>query len=308
MVDDLKLEIPFDPPPEFREKVTYPFEMNGMVFNPSFNANGDVIHYSAQLDNLFVKLIAGKLLVMNSWHKFYKGNNYSEFSWQEMQDCMMVLEDYFGEDFWGSRVSKLTVALNIVCDAGKFVDRLISYKGNPMEPMRPRNSRKVYGKRYASTYYNIKVYDKQFEVIKDSRINIPPTFRIEKEMKLSYFQKRKKSPIPIFTPRDLKEPTTLGFLGLELQETVYSFGFDYGINPMATQDFKDASVVVFMSNPELQNVLKKKSNYRTFKSYEARMEELRLEFKVENYKEMLTEKVTKKMLEYHESIWAKKSM
>lgn len=308
MVDDLKLEIPFDPPPEFREKVTYPFEMNGMVFNPAFNSKGDVIHYFAHLENLFVKLIAGKLLVMNSWHKFYKGNNYSEFSWLEMQDCMQVLESYFEEEFWNSRITKLTVGINLACEAQKFIDRLISYKGSPMEPMRPRNSRIIYGKRYVSSYYNIKVYDKQFEVSKESRLNIPGTLRIEKEMNMTYFQKRKQNPILIFSPRDLKEPTSLGFLGFELQETVYSLGFDYGINPMATQDFKDASVVVFMSNPELQNVLKKKSNYRTYKSYEARMEELRVEFKVENYKEMLTEKVGKKMLEYHESIWAEKSM
>lgn len=308
MVDDLKLEIPINPPDEFKGKVSYPFEFNGMIFKPSFNANGEVIHYSAQLDNLFVKLIGAKLLVMNSWHKFYKGNNYSEFSWLEMQDCMKVLEDYFGEEFWDSRISKLTVGLNIVCDAGKFVERLISYKGNPMEPMRPRNSRAIYGKRFASTYYNVKVYDKQFEVLKDSRIHIPNTLRVEKEMNMNYFQGRKQNPILIFSPRDLREPTSLWFLGYELHETVHSLGFDYGIDPMSTEDFKDASVVVFMSNPEFQKVLKKKSNYRTYKSYEARMEELRREFNVENYKEMLSVIVEEKLQEYDESIWVKKSM
>ncbi|MGY6521411.1 MAG: hypothetical protein ACXIUD_06765 [Mongoliitalea sp.] len=303
MVDDLKFEIPFDPPLEFREKVSYPFEHVGLIFSPEFNRNGDVIHYAAQLKNLFIKMTASKLIVMNSWHKFYKGNNYSEFIWDELQECMRVLEGYFGEYFWDSRITKMTVGLNFNCDVAKFVDSLISYKGKPMEPMRPRDSRKIYGKRFVSSYFNLKVYDKQFEVLKDNRIHIPPTLRVEKEMKLTYFQKRKQNPILIFSPRDLKEPTVLDYIRFELQETIFSFGFDYGIDPMMTKDFKDASVVIFMSNPEFQKVLKKKSNYRTSKSYEARMEELRSEFEFENLREILIGMVEEKIKGYEECLW-----
>ncbi|WP_375585937.1 hypothetical protein [Cyclobacterium xiamenense] len=53
------------------------------------------------------------------------------------------------------------------------------------------------------------------------------------------------------------------------------------------KDFHDASVIVFMSNPDYRKVLKKKSNYRTYKSYEKRLQELREEFEVEDYNEKL---------------------
>ncbi len=174
-----------------------------MVFNPEFNYRGDVISYSAHLENLYIKMISDKLLVMNSWHKFYKVNNYSDFTWEELQDCMQTLSQYFGEGFWNARITKLTTAVNLTCNTEIMIDRLISFKGNPMEPMRPSNSSKVYGKRYASTHYNIKVYNKQFEVKKDARIEIVPTLRIEKEMRMPYFQKRRQNPIHIFSPMDL---------------------------------------------------------------------------------------------------------
>lgn len=287
MVDDVKLEIPFDPPEEFKQKVPFPFELNGILFKPEFNKNGDVISYSAKLENLYVKLVSGKIILMNSWHKFFHGNNYSDFCWEEIQVCMQTLSTVFGDVFWKSRITKLTAGVNLQCNPKTIIERLISFKGNPMEPMRPRNSRSVYGKRFASTHYNVKVYDKQFEVKRNARMDILPTLRIEKEMRMPYFQKRKSNPVPIYTPGDLKNPNAATFLSYELFAVIFSLGFDYGISPMVMKDFHDASVVIFMSNPQYRKVLKKKSNYRTYKSYEKRLLELQEEFKVENYNEVL---------------------
>ena len=295
MVDDVKIEIPFEPPEEFRQKVTYPFELNGVVFSPDFNKNGDVISYSGQISNLYVKMVSGKLILMNSWHKFLHENNYSDFYWKEIHDVMQLLSEVFGEGFWKSRITRLTAAVNLQCDPKTIVERLITFKGNPMEPMRPRNSRSVYGKRFASTHYNVKVYDKQFEVKRDARIDILPTLRVEKEMRMPYFQKRRNNPVPIYTPGDLISPNAASLLAYELSAVVLSLGFDYGISPMAMKDFHDASVVIVMSNPEYRKVLKKKSNYRTNKSYEKRLLELREEFKVEDYNEVLFTLVNQKV-------------
>lgn len=287
MVDDLKIEIAIEPPFEFKEKVTYPFECYGVVFSPDFNKSGDVISYTSRFDNLFVKMISGKLFVMNSWHKFFHGNNFSDFSWQNIQDCLHKLEGKLGDDFWKARITKLSTSVNLEYAAEGVLERLISYKGNPMEPMRPRNSRSVYGKRFVSTHYNVKIYDKAFEISKDERISISPTLRIEKEMKMPYFQKRRKNPIQIYTPSDLLNPSSFEYLRFELFEIVWSLEFEYGIDPMKVQDFHDATVVVFMGDPEYKKVLKKKSNYRTYKSHEKRYEELRNEFKMENFNEIL---------------------
>lgn len=287
MVDDLKIEIPIEPPLGYKEKVTYPFIMNGIVFSPEFNKNGDVVSYSGHWKNLFIKMISGKLLVMNSWHKFYQGGNYSDFTWEDLQACMGSLAEIFGDGFWKSRIAKLTVSINLAIDAEQVVSRLISFDGNPMEPMRPRNSRSVYGKRFASANYNVKVYNKGFEIDRVEKFEIPQTLRIEKEMKMPYFQKRRKNPIKIYTPSDLLDPSSFDLLAFELFSVVWSLGFDYGIDPMAVQDFHDATVVVFMGDPDYKKVLKKKSNYRTYKNHERRYEELRNEFKVENYNEIL---------------------
>lgn len=287
MVDDVKMEIPFYPPEAFRQKVPFPFELNGLIFRPEFNKNGDVVSYSCQLENLYIKLISGKLILMNSLHKFWHGNNHSDFYWEEIQNCLQSLGEAFGEGFWKSRITRLTAAVNLPCDPKTIIERLISYNGNPMEPMRPRDGRAVYGKRFTSTHYGIKVYDKQFEVKKDTRVSILPVLRIEKEMKMPYFQKRKRNPVPIYTSVDLTNPHSATLLAHELNEVVFSLGFDYGISPMAMKDFHDASVVIFMSNPEYRKVLKRKSNYRTNKGYEKRLQDLREEFGVEDYKEKL---------------------
>src|SRR5690606_33704186 len=108
--------------------------MNGIVFNPEFNKNGDVVSYSGYCKNLFIKMISGKLLVMNSWHKFYHGGNYSDFTWDELQECMDIFAAIFGDEFWKSRITKLTVSVNLSIDADHVISRLISYDGNPMEP------------------------------------------------------------------------------------------------------------------------------------------------------------------------------
>ncbi|MGM0944923.1 MAG: hypothetical protein ACQEW9_07035 [Bacteroidota bacterium] len=308
MVDDLKIEIPIEPPMEFKKKVTHPFQLNGFVFSPDFNKNGDVVSYSGHCRNLFVKMISGKLLVMNSWHKFYHGENYSDFTWLELQVCMETLAEVFGEEFWKSRITKLTVSINLSIDAEQVMSRLISFDGIPMEPMRPRTSRLVYGKRFASTNYNVKVYNKGFEVKKVAGIEIPPTLRIEKEMKMTYFQKRRKNPIRIYTPMDLLEPSSFEMLAFEFYRTVWSLGFSYGLDPMAVKDFHDATVVVFMGDPDYRRVLKKKSNYRTYKNHERRYEELRNEFKVENYIDVLNSLLKEKLDFLKPASFAQKTM
>lgn len=295
MVDDLKIEISIEPPSEFKEKVSHPFEFYGTVLHPEFNKSGDVISYNGRLDNLFIKMVSGKVLVMNSLHKFYHGNNYSYFKWNDLQDCLQVLARIFGDDFWKARISKITAAVNFECEAPGIIERLISYGGEPMEPMRPRNSRLVYGKRFASTHYNVKVYDKAFEMKKEERVIISPSLRVEKEMRLPYFQKRNRNPIKIYTPADLLEPKALDFLSFELFDLIWNLGFNYGIDPMEVQDFHDATVVVFMGNSDFRKVLKKKSNYRTYKSHERRYEELREEFKAEDYNELLNNLLEKKV-------------
>lgn len=295
MVDDLKIEISIEPPTEFKDKVSHPFECYGTVFYPEFNKSGDVISYNGHLDNLFIKMVSGKVLVMNSLHKFYHRNNYSDFKWNDLQDCLQVLAGVFDDDFWKARITKLTASINLECEAPGIIERLISYGGKPMEPMRPRNNRLVYGKRFASTHYNVKVYDKAFEMKKEERIIIPSSLRVEKEMRLSYFQKRNRNPIKIYTPADLLEPKAMDFLFFELFDLIWNLGFNYGIDPMKVQDFHDASVVVFMGDPNNRKVLKKKSNYRTYKGHERRYEELREEFKVEDYNELLNNLLEEKV-------------
>lgn len=308
MVDDVKIEISIEPPLEFKEKVTYPFQLNGIVFSPEFNKNGDVICYSGYYKNLFIKMISGKLLVMNSWHKFYHSGNYSDFTWEDLQDCLEIFAEVFGADFWKSRITKLTAAVNLPIDADLVISRLISFDGSPMEPMRPRNSRIVYGKRFATTNYNVKVYNKGFEIDRVERLGIPPTLRIEKEMKMPYFQKRSKNPIRIYTPSDLLETCSFDMLAFELYSIVWSLGFSYGIDPMRVQDFHDATVVVFMGDPDYRKVLKKKSNYRTYKNHERRYEELRNEFKVENYNEILNALFEEKISLLNPAEFAQKTM
>lgn len=295
MVDDIKLEIPYDPPIEFRQKISAPFSWNGITFTPDFHKNGDVISYSGKLDNLYVKMISGKIILMNSLHKYYHGDNYSDFTAEDIKHCMEMLSEIFGEVFWDARITKLTAAVNFHCDASLYVKSLISFKGNPMEPMRPRNSAQVYGKRFASTHYNIKVYDKQFEVKKEDRLFIEPTLRIEKEMNMNYFHKRRLNPIHIYTPRDLIQSNVVDFLSFELYDLIDSLGFDYGIDPISMENLHDSNVVIYMSNPYYRKVLRKTSNYRTVKSYEKRLEELKNEFTRKDFKQSLTELLDEKI-------------
>lgn len=280
MIDDLKLEMPCFLLNEQRLNELKPFSWGAIIFSPAYNSDGECYYFKSKLKNLHLKICPGRLIIENSIHKFFKGNNYSDFPMCQVHDCLYQLAEILGFEFWDATITKLTTSINLQCDAEKYIDKLQTYKGYPMEPMRPRNSRKVYGKKFSASKYIIKVYDKAKSEKIENGLKIEPTIRIESEMYLSYVKKRSNNSIVIHTPKDLFNASVIESLARELNMVVDHLGFTTGLNPMAAKCFNDAQIILTINDQKGRMMLKNMADFRTKRRYENRYQALTTEFGV----------------------------
>jgi len=191
MFDNIQIELIIDSPPReiYRQKAE-PFMCMGLYFIPKYSVDGNVIHYQSNIKNLIIRIHGNKLIIKNSIHKFHKGNNYSDFYIADLESAICLLSEMLDMNLLEAEVKKIEYGCNIPVDAPENIyNGLIGYQRGYFTPM--FDKAREYGKKQYSTDYNIKLYDKQFEVLKHSKKSINPLTRFEKEIKnMRYLRKK----------------------------------------------------------------------------------------------------------------------
>lgn len=241
-------------PHKAAQKSIEPFEWCGLRWSPHYNTHGYIVYYKSAIKNLWLQLRDDKLVIKNSLHKFYLGNNYEDFAFAKAQHAIQLLDNYFPFSIYDAIVKHIACGIVIQEDAQPIFDSWADYKGKFPQVM--RNGTKIYGAHYKATEYNIKGYDKTYEVKNKERKQLnAPYFRFEIEAKAKYYNARTDA-IPIYTVQDLVNKENFTRLSDHLM-TVYKSIKKKPIIPYAALQPKEIKLIAAMNDKEAVNGLKK---------------------------------------------------
>jgi len=193
MIDDLVVEMQVTPPEEVVREVHGTFNYCGVILQPKFRM-GRVTKYYGNLKNLLIEIVYDKMYIKNSWHKYYHGNNYGDYTYREIKETIQLLTDRFGQRFLNAKIKKMAVGCNLPMDAGDVFPKCIALGPDMFQDMKFGNKHRTYGKYIKKTHSKFKVYDKQWEVKEHDRHKTGPTLRVELEMNIQAFQRRATEP------------------------------------------------------------------------------------------------------------------
>jgi len=233
MIDTISFQIPVEASEEFYQQVPYPIRFGKFTLKPNYY-DDFVKSYVYKHQNLNVQLtmnLGPVLKITNSLHKYYKGNNHSDFSYSEIKDALFKLSDDLSLSIFNGRITRLDYGLNLPMDAEKIYPLFKSYKGKEFDKL--KNRRNLYGKKVFLSQMAIKGYNKTFENNKNRNSSeklAMNVFRFEIEVsKMVHIQKRKK-PIPILKVKDLLEVKNLQLLKEDILNKYDSIEKDVFIN------------------------------------------------------------------------------
>lgn len=165
----------------------------------------EILYYEASERNLLFRITDNQLSISNSLHKFWKGDNYSDFSFSELNECIDHIEYLTGINAKGYKIQRLEFGLNISTSqiASEIVKCLKTYKKKyPFKDMQDKTQ--TYGKKCELSEYIIKFYDKSKQVKKVDRIVIP-----ENILRYEVVYEKKRVIPYIKTLEDLRNPEKL---------------------------------------------------------------------------------------------------
>jgi hypothetical protein len=146
-----------------------------MLFKPQYaNANEIIItKYNADFKGLRFELDGTHLTISNSLHKFYKGNNYSDFTYHEILQAIKRIEEITGISADKFSIKKLEIGVNIITkiDINKIIDAVVSYKKKYFFKDMEYDGL-VYGKKVKLSEYLIKLYNKTKECWRHNKVRI----------------------------------------------------------------------------------------------------------------------------------------
>ena len=131
---------------------------------------GEIIKHQTIIKNLLFTFKENHLIVSNSLHKFFKGNNYSNFSYSELIKSIEKVEGLTGICSRQFEIKKMEFAVNITTEKPphQYFPMFSDFKGREFDKMRSKAF--WYGVKYHFTEYALKVYDKSEMVKRTERI------------------------------------------------------------------------------------------------------------------------------------------
>jgi hypothetical protein len=174
------------------------------------------IHFPkrTKYNSLFFSLFeSNRIEIRGSLHNHWKGENFSDFSFSELNDCLNNLEQNFGIKSNEARISNLEfgVNLNTEFNPHEFCSNLIAYKGEPFSKMRTSARNISIGKETIFSQYGIKIYNKSLQYTKEENI-----LRIENSVKRMKYL----SEVGITHLSDLRDKFKIKALGSVLAENL----------------------------------------------------------------------------------------
>lgn len=218
MIDTISFHIGIEPPEDYYKQIPREIYFNGLKLFPQYR-NNLVKGYSCSHRNLKISLTSNRgipcLKITNSLHKYYNGNNYSDFSFSEVIDALFQLENELNIPFFNSKITRLDYGVNIELDAEKLYPNFLSYKNKSFHKMMDRGL--VYGAKAMMSEVAIKGYNKTIETKRRSREKISSDiFRFEIEVKKMSHLTSRSNPIQIYTLRDLIDHQNFSLLGADI--------------------------------------------------------------------------------------------
>lgn len=252
MIDNITLVCDNKPPPQLRNANERPFEYKGLIYSPKFN-NGQIIRYEAQLKNLRLFQYPDKVYLLNSLHKFYKGNNYTDFNKTELKAAIEAISDNTGIHWKKATVKKIEYGCNVSANATNVIHSLQSYKGKDFQSM-AKNGIK-YGAACEFEQYRLKGYDKTFAAKHIDKISLQkPLFRWEMQINSVKYFNRFKMDLPIKANHLLKKD----FLIMLASDAVTCFKNTIKMQKLNLHKLSthEKRVLAAMLNPEIREDIK----------------------------------------------------
>ncbi len=140
------------------------FYWREILFKPVFGNGNDVFisKYTADIRGLRVSLRENKLVISNSLHKFFHGNNHSDFTRSELIQSIDLLSDILGVK--STLITPAIIEFGInekISDVDNYLNSISNYKGKQIGVMRNKSSE--YGRKLEMEQVYIKAYDKTKE-------------------------------------------------------------------------------------------------------------------------------------------------
>ena len=202
-------------PKEVIEQQEQPFFWKGLKWIPIFNKKTNQVKaYETNVSNLKLELKGNTISCNNSLQKWFMGNNYELFTYSAVVKALEKLDSVLPFNVYKANIHYLAVGTVIEEEAKPILDPWLSLNGKTSIPMLGAN--KQYGKKFYFTDYNVKGYDKTFEVKTHDRNTIGKSiFRFELEIYTRNLNKRKNF-IGIYTVKDLIDKNKFKMLTDEL--------------------------------------------------------------------------------------------
>ena len=209
MIDGVKISF-------FSESIESDFQRLGIDIETPLNEFTGEIRFPkyAKYLNLDFKISESKRIeITGSLHKYWKGDNYSDFTFNGLRDCIADLSRKFNFDGDNATLHNLEFGVNVspLFNPFAFCKRVIAYKNESFSKFRTKGKNKLdIGFEATQQQYSLKIYDKgkQYEKIE----NI-----LRYEVKVSKMQYLKSAGISVLS--DLLDVEKLTALGTILNET-----------------------------------------------------------------------------------------
>lgn len=161
----------------------------------------------------FTQFETGRICISGSIHKYWKGNNYSSITLNEIEKAFTGLLGQFGIELENCSIIKLEFGVNIPIDFDpfEFINRLIAYGHTSFDRMG-----KI-GRKFVLTEYEDKFYSKSFQCCLSTDI-----LRIERKITDGVYLRKRG----IYTLADLFKKNNVQKLADELLKTFKLFVFD----------------------------------------------------------------------------------
>ena len=236
-------------PKEVIEQQEQPFFWKGLKWIPIFNKKTNQVKaYETNVSNLKLELKGNTISCNNSLQKWYMGNNYELFTYSAVVKALSKLDSVLPFNVYKANIHYLAVGTVIEEEAKPILDPWLSLNGKQPIPMLGAN--KQYGKKFYLTDYNVKGYDKTFEVKTHDRNTIGKSiFRFELEIYTRNLNNRKNS-IGIYTVKDLIDKEKYQMLADELMSKYEKIEKQQTI-PLSQLTNKEKEVLALFQNQEI---------------------------------------------------------
>ena len=242
-------------PKEVLEQKEASFIWKGLKWCPTYNdKTKEVNGYKTSVNNLDLRLKGNTIFCNNSLQKWYMGNNYELFTYSQVVKALKKLNSVLPFNVYNANIHYLAVGTVIEEEAKPILDAWLSLNGKTSNPMLGAN--KQYGKKFYLSEYNVKGYDKTFEVKTHERIKLnKPLFRFELEIYTRNLNNRKNA-IGIYTVKDLIDKKKYKMLAEELMSKYNKIEKQQSI-PLSQLTNKEKEVLALFQNQEILQQYKK---------------------------------------------------